>query len=133
MNCPHCNKHIDEHEASRCFDAWVAAAVMDEIPFQPGKYQSHDCGDTWFLEAHYPNYPGKLMPCYSNGIVSMWEVIEWLAKTHYVDIGVDKHGAQVQINILQGRRWEMIVESTRAETAPLAVCRAAIKASEETR
>lgn len=28
MNCPHCNVHIDKHEASRCFDAWVAVDVM---------------------------------------------------------------------------------------------------------
>ena len=28
MNCPHCNTSVDEHEAGRCLDAWVAEAVM---------------------------------------------------------------------------------------------------------
>lgn len=28
MNCPHCETHIDEHEATLCLDAWIAELVM---------------------------------------------------------------------------------------------------------
>lgn len=28
LNCPHCKIPIDEHEATRCLDAWVAVNVM---------------------------------------------------------------------------------------------------------
>lgn len=29
MNCPHCKTHIDEHQADRCLDAWIAQDVLD--------------------------------------------------------------------------------------------------------
>ncbi|KKK65183.1 hypothetical protein LCGC14_2976710, partial [marine sediment metagenome] len=29
MKCPHCQIEVDEHEANRCLDAWVAEVVMD--------------------------------------------------------------------------------------------------------
>ena len=112
MNCPTCNVHIDEHEASRCLDAWVAADIM-ELP------------QNWVS--------GCLN--YSTSIAAAWGVVEKLSKHYYVDIGVDDTGAQVQLDCLHvdslgNTRWELaFVESTRAPAAPLAICRAAIKAT----
>ncbi|MHC4413326.1 MAG: hypothetical protein ACYSW6_10240 [Planctomycetota bacterium] len=48
---------------------------------------------------------------------------------YYVDMGVDKHGAQVQLDRLDNE-WELNVESTRARTLPLAISRAALAAVE---
>ena len=40
MNCPNCKTEIDEHEASRCLDAWVAKAVMGEAVLKFDEYLS---------------------------------------------------------------------------------------------
>jgi len=67
-------------------------------------------------------------------IAAAWEVVEKLCPYCYIDIGVDKYGAQVQIDIYDNEEWKFaFVESTRAETAPLAVCRVAIKAKGNSR
>jgi len=31
MNCPYCKTPIDEHEASRCLDAWFLETVMGKL------------------------------------------------------------------------------------------------------
>lgn len=28
MNCPHCDTHVDEHHANRCFAVWIHIDVM---------------------------------------------------------------------------------------------------------
>jgi len=43
MKCPDCKVHVDKHEASYCFNAWVATAVMghrrrDGIFYEPPNY-----------------------------------------------------------------------------------------------
>jgi hypothetical protein len=52
---------------------------------------------------------------------------------YYVDMGVDKHGAQVQLDKFEPNRevfWEL-GGSIRADTLPLAICRAALAAVQQ--
>lgn len=124
MNCPHCNVHIDEHPASRCLDAWVARGVMDWM-----LVITHDDVDWVCADSEGQR---RLIPAYSTDIAAAWEVVEKLSQYCYVDIGVDVSGAQVQIDVNDNGEWQLaFVESTRADTAPLAISRAAIKARKE--
>jgi len=45
MKCPDCKVHVDKHEASYCFNAWVATAVMgwrfrDGVWYTPPDYST---------------------------------------------------------------------------------------------
>ncbi len=78
MNCPHCETEIDEHEASRCLDAWVWAIFHPEIELWYGdptgfEYEGNmdwwrsdqkDADDEYFL----------ICPRYSTDIAAAWEV-----------------------------------------------------------
>ena len=70
---------------------------------------------------------------YSTDIAAAMQVVEKLVEMgFYVDIGIDKHGAQVQLNHYTGSEYGWIHgKSLRADTAPLAICRAALKAVED--
>ncbi len=129
MNCPRCDKPIDEHEAGRETDVCVAVVVMgwldvkmsrDDYGGQPMPEERNEFGELLIW---------KPVPEYSapDGIAAAWEVVERLRASRYVDIGVDEHGAQVQIDVLREGNWET-GGSTRADTAPLAICRATLKA-----
>jgi len=129
-NCPYCGTHIDDHPASPCLNAWVAEDVME--------WWNVSEGDGWF-GFHFVKIEGAAMPVYdpvphfSDSIIAAWQVVEMLRQNYYVDIGVDDNGAQVQldclhVNNLGNTRWQLaFVGSTRANTAPLAICRTAIK------
>ena len=108
ISCPHCGVNVSEHEAGRCLDAWVAEAV--------------GWSDTT-TNRHEPQ-----VPHYSTDIAAAWEVVGRVAEKYYVDIGVYKRGAQVQINNYGDDGWEDWAGSIRADTAPLAICCAALKA-----
>ena len=157
MNCPHCETRINRHEAIRCLDAWIAEYVMGWKPYKIVNYNilypptmqanadahaygykpfdpdcEYDFDSSHFFDSSRGGKTKPIVPKYSTEIQVAWGIVEKIAKTNYVDIGVDEHGAQVQIDSFEDDRWEFgAVESTRAETAPLAICRAALKASEK--
>ncbi len=73
---------------------------------------------------------GGLWENYDTDIAAAMLVVEKLAEKYYVDIGVDKYGAQVQLNYYTGSEKGWIHgESVRADTLPLAICRAALAAT----
>lgn len=103
LNCPHCNTHIDEHPASRCLDAWVEQAVIDR--------QLRIKTEEW-----------GLVPRYSTDIAAAWEVVE---KFRDYDWKLYSHGeGETMVIYKDGTHYE-----GDASTAPLAICRAAIKAT----
>ncbi|MHA2266004.1 MAG: BC1872 family protein [Candidatus Thorarchaeota archaeon] len=87
-------------------------------------------GDAYVTEAITMTEAWLLIPNFPTDIAAAWLVVKKLVEMgYYVDIGVDKHGAQVQLDRLDNE-WELTVESTRARTLPLAICRAALAAVE---
>jgi hypothetical protein len=107
---------------------WVAKDVMGwEVGKGAGDLPAHvitDKGEHMYL---LPDLGPQWYP--DHDIAAAWEVVEKLRQEFYVDIGVDIHGAQVQLNKYYDPNWTVEVESIRADTFQLAVCRAALKAS----
>lgn len=107
--------NIDEFEAGRELDALVAEKVMGRILI-PDEVLKHTSATNF-----------EDIPAYSTDISAAWQVVEKMLELGaYVDIGIDKYGAQVQLDNYDGK-WES-GESIRADNAPLAICRAALKA-----
>lgn len=135
MNCPHCGTEVDEHEATRCLDAWVAQiATGESLEHLPVVYEegtTRDGTDGWstFVCPKCRNPEEVLVsePCcqyYSTSIKAAWEVVEKLGADVTHDIGVHYNGFQWFCE--WGKEGEMHIET--ALSAPLAICRAAIKA-----
>ena len=119
MNCPHCGTDVDEHEAGRCLDAWVAEAVMglQRVMIDP------EDG-----EALFKRQPGALsygfVPQYSISIAAAWEVVgRWPERGLFRLEGPYFDGWEV------GRLDDMAEFQflARAKSAPLAICRAGLK------
>ena len=112
-------------EAGREMDAlmWL---LLNDKPLDLMKCRYVD-GD---VQPHAGYPAGHISPDnFSTDIAAAWLVVEKLTEEYYVDIGIDKHGAQVQINYYTGSEYGWIHgESVRADTFPLAICRAALKA-----
>lgn len=153
INCPHCNTQIDEHEASRCLDAWVANEVMGwrgrevtmtNILLPPQGWERYFDNDTlygppsekreWDFDSrqfYNSDKGGKTMPIvphYSASIAAAWEVAEKLAD-RWPDFNIGKGwdeytGLWVVSWGFDGHGWATM----DATTAPLAICRAALKA-----
>ena len=124
MNCPHWDTSVDEHEAGRCLDAWVAEDIMgkkisDSFPGVVGMIEDRRVAGVGV---------GKWIRPYSTDIAAAWEVVErggiWEIK--YVNIDALE---------LKPGTWQTLVKfltkdsATKAygETVPLAICRAALK------
>lgn len=130
MNCPHCEIEISVHPASRCLDAWVSEAVMrmampdfvlPYISSGPVAYcmtpKIESCLD----------YLGKILLPYSTDIAAAWPVLE-KAEIHTLRRIVNPHDDDAD------SWWQAMVfldPSTwgEAPALELAICRAAIKAS----
>ena len=108
-------------KAGRELDALIAEKVMGWTSLKGFESAIWDCGNSPIRTKE------SWLP--STQIADAWLVVEKIAKEAYVDIGVDKHGAQVQIDVFKGGKWNLAsTESTRAASAPLAICLAALKA-----
>lgn len=124
MKCPHCDVHVDEHEASRCLDAWIAEAVMDLC--------SH------YLEFEWTDKDDRYCKCgkcgeviknpelkfYSTSIEAAWEVLEIISRNHLIALTG---------YLYDGREnyWSLTIRGEvdiKAPTVELGICRAAIKA-----
>ena len=116
MKCPNCNILIDEHPASRCLDALVAEKVMGW----------HDCEGYWEDDKVIHTGAGGWYP--STSISAAWEVVEKLGRAFSIDcisfVGMNECTA---IFAAVGTSWNDGAIGT-APTAPLAICRAALKA-----
>lgn len=120
MNCPRCETLIDDHEAIRCLDAWVAEEVMDrKLAIKNGN---------WWMEDAEINAAFCKLPKYSTSIEAAWEV---LMKLHQQDWG---YSVSFRSVMLCHESW---IASSVAQSRPvieekgdieLAICRAAIKA-----
>ena len=80
------------------------------------------------LETDKTYWEKERPPHYSTDISAAFLVVDKLVEMGYVDIGIDKHGAQVQLERYDGS-WT-IGESTRADTLPEAICLSALKTKE---
>ena len=151
MKCPHCKTEIDEHDANRCLDAWVAEGVMgwkpyfiisynilyppsrqasaDEHPiiyppFKPDKPYEFD-SEHFYDSSQRPPHTQPIVPVYSTSIAAAWEVVEKFPKIYEVDVMNDGDGDwRCYIN-----DWKEKEDWAIADTAPLAICRAALKAT----
>ncbi len=116
MNCPHCNNPIDEHEATRCLDTWVADVVMGYTT-SPGLLWTSRKSD-------------HRVPKYSTEIEEAWEVANALVGMNWkVFIGIDmKDGNYCRLEWHDpfDPKWNQFM--ARGTNAPLAICRAALKA-----
>ena len=120
LKCPHCGTPIDEHEATRCLDAWIAQSVLGI----PVRFEAIASGPLW-VESEWA---GKVpLEAYSSDIAAAWHVVE-KAYIHTIRIVVsakDDSPAEWQAEgHVLSTTWGL------AETMPLAVCRAALKAKE---
>ena len=147
MKCPNCKTEIDEHEANRCLDGWVAEAVMG------WKRSNHGPADleNWrsYPDEWYEN-PGSLtienvtnIPAYSTYIAAAWEVVlDFTGRQYHVRVdGEDAFAYSVWSCAIyaplrdegDGPIGEGLDTSknlnARMAAAPLAICRAALKAS----
>jgi hypothetical protein len=88
-------------------------------------------GDAYVTEAITMTEAWQLIPNFSTDIAAAMLVVDKLVEMgYYVDIGIDVHGAQVQLDRYDPSReihWE-IGDSIRADTVPLAISRAALLA-----
>jgi|SRR3970040_1524292 len=119
MNCPHCKTPIDEHEANQCLDIWVAQAVMNWEPPDDA---------TWSNLSFSP----------SSDIAAAWQVVEQLANWNAIVSVAWGNGADSRKYASVQIAYDLFKELSRplhemdgkALTAPLAICRAALKAIE---
>jgi hypothetical protein len=134
MNCPRCGTHVDEHEARRCMDAWVAEAVMGwrrETITMANELIEVLIGPEGIR--YYNQFPH-----YSINIADAWEVVEKMRKKGAA-FGIDARWSQictvyfcVPLEKDDLRRdsgygnWKY--EGNAANNYPLAICRAALKA-----
>jgi hypothetical protein len=126
--CPHCGIHIDEHEATRCLDKWIANDVL-------GVYDKICQEETRFMLPESVN-----LPYYSTSIAAAWEVVEklWISGDGPYWVGDFflewwQDGEWLVCNKPIGVRDGAIKamcdgKKTGKPSAPLAICRAAIKA-----
>ena len=119
IKCPHCDTSVDEHEAGRCLDAWVAEAVMG---CKPADRQASPDGIVSLTESddriiYLPDWSP------SAKIAAAWEVV---GRFFRFDVGTDGMLYLCEVGISPTRKF-----IASADTAPLAICRAALKGSEE--
>ncbi|KKM25800.1 hypothetical protein LCGC14_1591270 [marine sediment metagenome] len=156
MNCPHCETRINRHEAIRCLDAWIAEYVMgwkpykivrhnilyppimqanaDEYPviykpFDPDR--EYDFDSSHFFDSRVlGGYTQPRVPKYSIEIQNAWWVVEKLRLSIFPNrlSPLDPEGGWGASQPLAAIDLGDNPTMSLADTAPLAICRAAIKA-----
>ena len=119
LNCPHCKLHIDEHPASRCLDAWVHTDVMGyKLPDHNWRDTHCDC---------IRNYP--------RDISAAWRVVEKIQRDEpgwrFGLLGGDIHfrwKAEFHGHIDPEQNYGQRHGQAYADTAPRAICLAALRA-----
>ncbi len=152
MNCPHCETEIDEHEAGRETDVCIAIAVMGHMVRQRLCFPDPECGGWDEAESNYSRIsvvdgfnlealaqakvanPTFIKPCYQDQdeiwvvvpeysvyIAAAWEVV---GRFFLYDVGTDGMLHICEIHTAPNKRF-----IASADDAPLAICRAALKAT----
>ena len=123
--CPECGTHIDEHPKGRCLDAWAGEDVM-----------GYDyTGNKPELKERWIGRPDR----YSSRIAAAWVLVEKVADLHGCQFSIErvgkpweircgKYGAVVSGGDLQYERPDLTL-AVYADSAPLAITRASIKAT----
>jgi len=108
-------------------DAFVMAeAASRQWAQEEGDYSPKEC-----VKCGVTAYGTAITPRYSTDIAAAWEVVEKLQPNLYLSLTVEQHeGRQYATAGFTGDRW---VDPTQhfeaeAETAPLAICLAAVEA-----
>jgi len=129
--CPHCQTEVDEHEAGRCLDAWVADVVMDYFENYSGataEYVTEGMFD--MVNEHGWRVEVIPAPHYSTDIAAAWKVVERLLEKDRI--------SSISFGGWDNKQYTTYVVSIynfdeEASKAPLAICRAALRASEISR
>lgn len=111
--------NIDELQAGRELDALIATRIFNQSPPDGFAQSGHEWRrvhqvsiDTYFVVESWPER-------YSTDIAAAWKVVEQIEKTIY-------------LYRIKSGRWKFRIGSylatVEADTAPLAICRAALKA-----
>ena len=132
--CPHCGVAIGEHEATRCLDEWVCAAVFGhQMETVDGWNVYHAVADTRFVGNSVRWEP---LPRYSSDISAAWEVVEEMRRKAPSDTWFCVWNAWETNRWVAGyMEYDMdgditwTDESADALAAPLAICRAAVLAA----
>ena len=127
IKCPHCDTSVDEHEAGRKTDVCVAVVVMGIVvpdwgPDTPCPINGSEMRWTEERAWCYDHSEWHYGPAqeYSTDIAAAWEVVGRMG--------------DVLRRLLRNKgseKWECIFDYVHvgtAPTAPLAICRAALKA-----
>ncbi len=140
MNCPYCNTHIDEHDVAPCLDAWLAEVVMggtETMNFQEKsecywRFESPE-GKSTLVDSKI--FRGSVTWSPSKRIKDAWEVVEKMAEEQ-----MPKHVGPTMLHRLRQcgmKGWGVIwcsdfgyTREVFAQTAPLAICRAALVSKE---
>ena len=136
LNCPHCDVEIDEHEASGCLNAWVAEAVMggvETMNFQEKAkcYWKFETSEGKGMLVDSKVFRGTALWSPSTRIKDAWEVLmklyeqDWTFSITFRSVMLC-HESWIADSVAQSR--PVIEEKGDIE---LAVCRAAIKATNE--
>lgn len=125
-------------EAGRELDSLVHRRVMElpvvpdawGLPMQPGDHWTSDPHGTY---TGTPTTTGSPIPAYSTDIAAAWEVVEKLRERR-IFLSVDAHWDRFDVDAAIGPSlvvaadfWERAFAT--ADTAPLAICRAALRAT----
>jgi hypothetical protein len=130
---------MSEHEAGRELDALVAEKVMGCSPVKgtachcggyPNKH--HNMSKQGYPHDPHANIhgPTRELAYYSTDIAAAWLVVE---KFEYVQLEIMKDGVDCEIWKSTNRPFEewTPVSTASADTAPLAICEAALAATEK--
>jgi len=110
---------MNELEAGRELDALVAEKVM-------GWKKLNDTGLSW----RSPDEGFSNLPYFSTDISAAWQVVEKMRETRWIEVHstIDGEWAAFYTPIGTTDMNQAIHEYAKASTAPLAICRAALKA-----
>ena len=137
--------NVDEMEAGRCLDALVAERVMGWTEVVVSGMPREGLGVPPEGDALYQVvviWDVKLtIPSYSTDIAAAWGIVEKLATKHYITSvgwgpGRDEQCyASVQMILDRNLAADLVLNNPRemdgrGKTAPLAICRAALKLTE---
>lgn len=113
--CPHCGTAIEEHEATRCLDWWVFEAVICDKPLS---------------DENREVLPYANVHRYSDSIAAAFEVVDKLKHVlvQRKELFTPPYIWRVQLFEKYGCE---ATATGAAPTAPLAICRAAILATQE--